>query len=206
MPQVNTNPSCQDIKDAIDRYAEEANVYASADRAIALVIEQFDKNVLHEHILIKATLINRLYSTNILDIWTLADTMSKISDFDRRLEIGDLDLVIKDMKSIKVNKKNIRTHKIAKVDRSIYSFATKYCNWHNHDKFPIYDRNVSVYFCYMKSIGHFENIKFKTVNDLRNYHTFVSVVNEFSKQFNLQSFNYKQLDKFLWLEGYGLMP
>jgi hypothetical protein len=47
--------------------------YGPAEKAITQLVEQFRSNDIHENVLLKATVINTLYSTSILDITRVAD-------------------------------------------------------------------------------------------------------------------------------------
>jgi len=60
--------------------------------------------------------------------------------------------------------------------RRHYSFATKYCSWHQPDKYPIYDSLVE-----------------RLLWAYRKEHTFADF-----RRSDLQDYQIKELDKFLW--------
>src|SRR5208337_3970425 len=81
----------------------------------------------------------------------------------------------------------------------LFSFATKYCAWHQPDKFQIFDRYVDqMLWSYREYIGKFRR------EDLYNYEKFTGLIDKFRSCFKLESFCNKDLDKFLWLEGQDL--
>ncbi len=89
--------------------------------------------------------------------------------------------------------------KIATVkERRFYSFATKYCSFHFSDKYPIYDSYVD------KILRHYRNqdkfFKFKN-KDLKKYRSFVEIIEQFKKFYELEDFSFKDIDKFLWQFG-----
>jgi hypothetical protein len=91
--------------------------------------------------------------------------------------------------------------------RNYFSFASKYCNWHNPTAYPIYDSNVEA------CLWHYKNQEGSTFAGALaergigfprygyNYAQFVRIVNAFRDGYSLESFTYKQLDKFLWSLG-----
>lgn len=155
-----------------------------------------DETVNNElRVLIKATLINSLYSTRIFGIVRMSKHISQISDFDGLVEKGDITVIdkIRNGHGIKSNRENKKRKEI-----DFYSFATKYANWHAQDKFPIYDRFVSELLYDLNKTFEFYKPKF-TWNDLKCYEKFKNVVDRFRDEFQLIDYNYKQIDKALWI-------
>lgn len=135
-------------------------------------------------IIVKVTLLNDFYSTSIFDTFSIAKGISKIRDLDKRLKKGDLSL-INDICEC--------------VDRKNYSFATKYCSFHNPEKFAIYDRYVLNVLCYFQQKDKFSNEKItkKKLENYKNYEILIKSINEFKKYYKLKG-NLKTLDKFIW--------
>ena len=139
-----------------------------------------------EDILIKCSSLNDFYSTNIFDIHTVAQHILSLK-IDERLEDGDLSLV-DEISHVEVNGK---VH-------TFYSFATKYCSHHNPERYAIYDSYVEKVLISMNSHDHFMDFK---QEELKDYETYMSVVDAFKKRYGLTQYNIKQLDQYLWQLG-----
>jgi len=160
--------------------------YFIADQAIIKLFEKFDKNIDIKDILLKISVINDLYSTNIFATFKMAEHIL-VLNIDDTLKMGDPKAVNKIAKII-INGKQ----------KNFYSFATKYCNWHNQLKYPIYDSYVDkILRVYRKETKFY---KFAN-NDLKDYTKFLIILTRFRDFFNLKSFNFKEIDKFLWTYG-----
>lgn len=68
------------------------------------------------------------------------------------------------------------------VERTFYSFATKYCSHHQPSKYAIYDNYVEKVLIFFKNRDHFCDFKNK---DLKDY----------------PKFTLKEIDKYLWQLG-----
>lgn len=139
-----------------------------------------------QHILIKCSVLNDFYSTNIFKVYSVATHIQSLH-IDKRLAEGDLTLV-NDVARVEISGKS----------KNFYSFASKYCSHHNQDSYPIYDSYVDKMLKYFKkkdSFAKFEN------DDLRDYPKFVSVVKQFRTYYGLEKYNLKDLDRYLWQAG-----
>lgn len=134
-------------------------------------------------ILIKCSVLNKFYSTNVYNINNLAEHIMNLN-IDTRLMNGDITLV----------------NDIAEAPgkRKFYSFATKYCSHHFPERFPIYDSNVELVLKYFREKDNFASFKNE---DLKNYLKFVEIINAFRIKYELTQFDYKELDIYLWLLG-----
>lgn len=160
--------------------------YYLADKAIEKLIEKFPKNNTLEHILLKTIVINDLYSTQIYGTVEMAKHIKSLN-IDKGLEIKSPDIVTK-----------IATGKIAGKRKYFYSFASKYCNWHDRENFPIYDKYVERLIWEYKKQYSFVSFRRR---DLRDYPKYKIAIKKFREYYKLTKFNYKELDKFLWLYG-----
>lgn len=114
--------------------------YYPADKAIDKLIASFPQNSKIEDVLLKVTVINRLYSTEVYDINKMArHILSK--NIDSELKLGNLSIV-----NLIASGHGIISSKNKKEVRC-YSFANKYCNWHRKDVYPIYDSFVDKILC-----------------------------------------------------------
>jgi hypothetical protein len=142
------------------------------------------------NVLTKVSLINSLYSTNILDTFSVAKHIVNI-DFGNRVRFGNEDekcKLVHDVAEITIKGKT----------RNNYSFATKYCSFVKPSFFPIYDQYIK------KSLLHFNSVnKFSTFTekDLKDFKTFREIMFAFIDHHNLGHIFLPSVDKFLWLNG-----
>jgi hypothetical protein len=80
------------------------------------------------------------------------------------------------------------------VVRNFYSFATKYCSHHKPLDFPIYDSYVDRLLCYFRDVDWF--YKFGN-DDLKDCVKFKNILLKFSKFYDLELYNLKDIDKYL---------
>jgi hypothetical protein len=183
----------------LDKYIDKFNNderYFLADKAIISLFEAFPENKNLEHILLKISVINDLYSTNILGTLNMARHIQRL-DIDSRLKQGD-PLLVNEISSGHgiISKKNNK-------EINFYSFATKYCNWHNRDNYAIYDSFVNKVLIAYKRKDNFSTF---IETDLKNFTKFKEVVLDFKQFYNLTDHDLKQIDKFLWIYGKEKFP
>ncbi len=122
----------------------------NAEQLLRALFQKFPTNTATEEIAAKVLLLDRLYSTRIFDykkpdfVWQVAENIRTIPDFDVRVQNGDPELVPLIYRGF---------------ERSMFSFATKYCCLHNtiiydRDDYSIYDAAVHKLLPkYAKSVG-----------------------------------------------------
>lgn len=137
-------------------------------------------------ILLKTSVLNDFYSTNIYNVYPVAKHILSLQ-IDKRLSSGDLSLV-EDIQKIPVQGRIL----------NFYSFATKYCSHHKPLDYPIYDFYVDQVLRYYRKVDHFAKFQNK---DLKNYVRFKSILKQFQQFYGLERYNLKQLDRYLWLLG-----
>lgn len=142
-------------------------------------------------ILIKASSLNDFYSTNIFSIFPVAKHILNL-DIDERLRNADESLV-NDIATITINGKQ----------KNFYSFATKYCSHHYPKEYPIYDSFVEKVLIYFNKRDNF--YKFKK-DDLKDYSIFKKVLIEFKKFYNIDEYNLKDIDRYIWQLGKDYFP
>jgi len=158
--------------------------------ALTDLIRQYPLNTNPAHVLLKVVAINRLYNTNIFAVHDVARHITNLR-IDSNLAQGTPDLV-----------KRIAEVTIKDDVRNNYSFATKYCSWHNPEAYPIWDSYVDECLWAYKRQANFHDFKRQHLWD---YPKFVEVVTAFQKQYGLDSLTFKEIDKFLWVKGYNLL-
>ena len=178
--------------DLIKRYIKKFNNderYYLADQAIIKLFEAFPDNKKLEDILLKISVINDLYSTNIYGTFTMAKHIKRL-EIDKKLKRGNPELV-KDI----ATGHGIRTSRNNK-EIKFYSFATKYCNWHNQEQYAIYDSFVEKILLAYRRKDNFS--EFKNA-DLKKFKRFKSIIDDFVNFYGLNHHNLKEIDKFLWI-------
>lgn len=161
--------------------------YVLQEKCLSLLVRELrPENSEIVDVLLKVSTLNDFYSTNIYDTHSVAKHIANLK-IDSALHQGDLALVNK-IALVKIGHKTI----------NFYSFATKYCSHHRPDIYPIYDRYVDRMLQYFKKKDRFARF---TAEDLKNYPTFVSVIDSFRKYYGLEDCSRKQIDAYLWLTG-----
>jgi hypothetical protein len=153
--------------------------------ALRLLWIQFPHNTETSHVLLKVLVLNKLYNAWVLDkdVEPLARHIVTLN-IDPLLDQGELAAV-----------ELIYTCPPLKM---YYSFATKFCSWHNPTAYPIYDRNADECLWSYKKQDRFANFHRR---DLEYYERFVATVTAFRNHYGLSSFTFRQLDKFLFRSG-----
>ena len=152
----------------------------------------YPTNELMDHVLIKVCALNDFYSTNIFSPFKMAKHIVNLG-IDERLTGSDYSLV-NDIALVEMND----TKTI-----NFYSFATKYCSHHKPTEYPIYDSFVEKVLMHFKRVDRFTKF---TKEELKNYIRYRNILIEFQKFYGLESFNLKQLDKYLWQLGKDHFP
>lgn len=175
-------PSKKDAEWFIKTWREVGKFSAPVD-AMFKICQQYPNNNNLEEVLIKCAVIDNYSSTNVFDLYKMADHIVG-KHIDEKLKNGDY-TVVYDISQVVIGG-NIR---------NFYSFATKYCHYHNPDCFAIYDSYVA------KALCSFPDNDGITVDDLRNhYDAFIDVLNEFNHHYVL-NLSFDDLDKYLWRLG-----
>ena len=176
----------------VERYSlqfQQNDKFGVDDRAIFKLVGAMPRNKQLEEILLKVIAINSLYSTQIYATRRMAEHIHRLQ-VDDRLQRAEARLV-DEIASLKLGEKTWR----------FYSFASKYCSFHNPNEYPIFDRFVQAMLVAYRN--HYGFAKFK-VDELRQYRTFKAVMETFRDHFGLQRYSMKDLDRFLWLYGVEL--
>lgn len=141
--------------------------------------------------LVKVAAINSLYNTNIYATFEMAKHIYDLR-IDSDLEACSLDLVDK-IAYIVIKGKTWR----------FYSFATKYCSWHMPNAYPIYNSVVEQMLVWYQKREPFAADFVR--GNFREYPRLKYAVEQFRDRYGLSQFNFKQLDKFLWMYGQELI-
>ena len=171
--------------------------YIVQEKAILMVVTACPGFTLEE-ILAKASIINDLYSTSVLDILSVAKHVYSVSNTTGLLDKdGNAKYsAIKDMANVSHGGKTIYH----------ISFASKFASFYRPDLFPIYDSLVADVFCRLKRKGFFKsNTSFTKDSLKKKYSTYKAVYDEFmdlsgmSKlKIGASKLTYKDVDDYLW--------
>lgn len=156
------------------------------ENALRLLIERFPGNDDASSVLLKVVAINALYRTAILAFETVAQHIFD-ARIDEEIRAGDASVVGR-----------IALVSLKGKMRNNYSFATKYCSWHKPDSYPIYDSRVEACLWAYRKQESFLSFRREA---LWTYSSFREIVSGFRDKYHLNSFTYKELDKFLYLLG-----
>lgn len=185
-------PSPKEVKKYLKLWNSLENYTLQESSLNKLFSKTYPLNNSLDDVLIKVCSLNDFYSTNIFSPFTVAKHIVSLK-IDNDIKINDLEIV----------------NKIAKVKMSgdkeinFYSFATKYCSHHKPTVYPIYDSYVDKILMYFKKEDNFTDFSRK---DLRLYTKFRKILLEFREYYNLEQFDLKQIDQYLWQAGKKYFP
>ncbi|MDO4997825.1 MAG: hypothetical protein Q4E16_04180 [Neisseria sp.] len=187
-------PSVAEVNHYLEKWRQ--SHYALQDKAIRELLLAFPDNQSLNAVLLKASVINNFYSTNIFGVKAMAEHIVAIENLDERLKNGD-ETLIATMQEVKFKVDDEEKTKI------FYSFATKYCCEHNPEGFVIYDSFVDKVLYEMNKIYPFAQFK---RTELKDYKKFKSVLSKFQQAFHLTQFSSREIDRYLWLLGKDVFP
>ncbi|MDR0527856.1 MAG: hypothetical protein LBG79_08620 [Spirochaetaceae bacterium] len=178
-------PCLEQAKKYLDDWAHNER-FQYSDKGLNKLFSLLPNNTDTGEVLIKAAALNSIYSTNIFKISTVAEHIVKLS-IDKYLAAGDISVV----------------NKLAQVDYNgkiinFFSFATKYCNFHKPEIYPIFDQYVG------KTLWHWlkvDNYYKCSRNELRDYNVFFEVISSFRSFYKLEELSFKKLDQYIWEYG-----
>lgn len=185
------NPCQEEVIKYLNKWDSLENYVLQESALDKLFFKTYPNNTDIDDILIKASSLNDFYSTNIFSIFSVAKHILELN-IDNRLRENDESLV-NDIANVKINGK----------EKRFYSFATKYCSHHNPINFPIYDSYVEKILLYFNKKDNFA--KFKK-EDLKDYSNFKDVLVKFKQFYNIDSYNLKDIDRYIWQLGKEYFP
>lgn len=185
-------PNKQIIKEYLTKWDNLEDHYIWQESSLdKLFHNDYKYNTDLNEILIKCSCLNDFYSTNIFLIYPVAKNIFDLK-IDERLKNGDPTLV-NDIAKVNISGK----------DKFFYSFASKYCSHHNNIEFPIYDYFVDKMLVYFQKRDKFS--KFKK-DDLKDYVKFRNILIDFKKFYDIDEYNLRDIDKYLWIAGKEYFP
>lgn len=150
----------------------------------------------------KVKLLNLFYSTGIQATNVMAQNILSIKDIDERLADKDLSLV-GEIAKLTFSNNNTRNN---------YSFATKYCAYHQPKLFPIYDSIVAKTFVSLFEKGLLPKYTYSRKSNqdtntfskvdfsdrLKDYKFYVDIYDYFMDLYDLKTFTYREIDSYIW--------
>ena len=198
-----TRPSYQDVEEKLEDWRKDRIFeFEETDRCLDnLFTKTYPLNKNSQEVLVKIYVLNSAYFAYIPSpcFPRLTRQIIGIENIDEKLRQGAMDVVSDMAKTIEYqNGRGVR-HR-----HTPYSFATKYCSFHNPDKYPIFDSNVErALRCYKREYPEFAKSVdgiWNTNQDLRNYKAFNKIIDSFIKCFALD-YTYRKIDKYLYQIG-----
>jgi hypothetical protein len=184
---VPAQPTVESVQGCLQKW-ETLEKYTFQEASLGLLFQKFcpyNNDIIH--VLLKVSALNDFYSTNIFDTHAVAKHIATTKNVDDRIAVGDHSLV-----------NQIASVTIGGKTRNFYSFASKYCNHHRPEAFPIYDSYVEKMLLHFQTTDQFSKF---SKDALKQYVRFVEIVMLFRKHYFLEQFTLRQIDIFLWLAG-----
>ena len=185
MKQELKRPTPKLVQDYTNKFDNDSEIVA-VENALSELFRRYPSNQSLPEILIKVATLNSLYGTNIYATVKVANHILS-RNIDAKLQQKSLELI-----------DEIALVAIGNKTRRNYSFATKYCHWHQPEEYLIYDSYVEqVLWSYQNQ----DNFMIFKRNELQKYPRYKEVVEGFRLYYGLRQFSFRELDKFLWLYG-----
>lgn len=87
---------------------------------------------------------------------------------------------------------------IGEKEVNLYAFATRYCNLHNMEAYPVYDITMEQILArYMARVKQHK----PSSEEFLHYPRYKEMMTEFRNSLELTTYNFKEIDKFIWIHG-----
>ena len=182
------DPSIESVSAESDAFDREPSTRLAED-ALRQLRECFPRNVDPAHVIVKVIALNRLYSARVLD--------KDIEMVARGIAERPIDPLLNEG-----SPKAVELIIGCCSERRYYSFATKFCSWHNPEAYVIHDGNVNK--CLWRYQKRDKFSRFRR-DDLYDYEQLTRIIGAFKDHYELHSFTSKEIDKFLWRIGDRLL-
>lgn len=187
-------PSDKEIDKYLTIYNSSKDYKLTESSLKKLFTQTYPLNVEVTDVLIKVCSLDSIFHTNLNENQGIVAKHIVSLEIDKRLKINDIGLV-NEIAKIKAN---------GKV-KNFYSFATKYCSNHKPLDYPIYDSKADSMLQHFQKVDNFYKSGFQP-DDLKNYPVYRNILLEFQKFYNLDKYNLREIDKYLWLAGKEYFP
>ena len=179
------------------RLLPELSSWNDADQALKNLRQYFPDNTNRVHVLIKASAIDKLYSTRAANIFWVADAIVAVmKENDFLLPVDGLIDIVEAISSKKRNAHLKATHCL--------SFASKYCHFFIDDStFPLYDSFALA--AVRNLLGRMSGRLTSGDNDNHEYRDFYERLSKLKVRDGLEDVSVREMDRFLWLWGQWIL-
>lgn len=190
-------------KQTVQTYLEEWKHPAfavSEDILNQLFQKDIPKNNHIDCVLIKVKILNELYSTMLYATRKMSEhivTLAHENNLDARIADGDLSIV--DEIAAFEFQTVAKDGNVLSGNKHFLSFASKYCSFHEPEKFPMYDSRIrKSLVLYLKNKG----FKISESKIYGNYKAYCEAIEVFRDIYELRMFTWREIDKAMWMHGY----
>lgn len=185
LPPVPT-PSPDQVRKYLARWRVGDN--EKIDAALKIAFAAMPKNDDVGQVGVKIAALNGLYSTNIYAVVQVARHIVSL-DIDAALAEDVVDpALIEGIANVEIRGKSRRN----------YSFATKYCNFHRPDVYPIYDSLVVGILNALLKQGETFDTFTRGEHWGTDYAIWHRSIRRFREHYGLGEFSIREIDKYLW--------
>jgi hypothetical protein len=190
-PQASTDrvyaPTADRVLAACEQFDQDER---PTEWVLTQLFQKFPENTDFDEVVVKTKVLNILYSTQIRAVNEVARHICNLA-IDPDLRAGKPGIV---------DRIAVVTMSATGKKRRNYSFASKYCSWHNQRSYPIWDSRVRAYLTWLRQRpeGRF---LVKNPDSWTEYAEFVDMINNLRKLDTLGECSFKEIDKFLYTEG-----
>jgi len=169
--------------------------WSKIDDLLYSVFSEYRKNVNLNNVGFKIVILDKLYNCNLkMDINKIAEHIIN-KKIDMKLISGDPISLVDNIANIKIDVE--RKQKYSELKKIIKKrvglvFTSKYCHFHEPERFPIYDSFAKI------GLG---SLLEKDINEYNwKYENFKNDIDDLLNK-NRLNISYKQIDEYLWLYG-----
>lgn len=175
------NPSTEEVESLLMTYYDDDHYRSLRDDATTLqyLYQTYRGNHHLNQVHIKVTVLDNFFNYHLSHAYQLSQHIAGMN-LDERLSNGDRSLI--------ADICNVPYDVPQDEKERLYSFATRYCNQHKAQMFPIYDRySADCMGQYLKEDlhGRLDNRSIGA-EDMKDYPTFCAVVDSFLKTYDLK--------------------
>ncbi|MFG1917080.1 hypothetical protein [Micromonospora sp. NPDC048898] len=186
LPLPVPTPSPDQVRRYLARWREGDN--EKIDAALRTAFVTMPKNIDVGQVGVKIAALNGLYSTNIFAVVQVARHIVSLNIDAALAEDAADPALIEKIANVEIRGKRRRN----------YSFATKYCNFHRPDVYPIYDSLVVGILNALLKQGE----AFDTLTRGEHWGTDYAIwhrsIRRFREHYGLGEFSIRDIDKYLW--------
>jgi hypothetical protein len=185
-----TKPTQEFVEHWFKRFMDTAE-FLKGEEVVQSAIYSFPDNTNLYGIMVKCSLVQAIYHTRIIDMVGVAERMQECA-LDDHLRAGS-PLAVEEI---------VRCTNEAEGKRHI-SFASKYCSFHEPERYPIIDSILKKLLVRYQREFRFSATNFRQTDleNIQDYAFLRRILDDFRAHFGLLDVSYKKLDQCLWMFG-----